>query len=92
MSTKDDADRKIGDGHAAAMMRLGLKEIRGAFYPQSNVAQPSEYGLYGTRTPGEIAEDRRLDGDQEKSVLAERLERADAQPDTGRDSRDKERE
>lgn len=78
MSTKDESRRKIGEGHAAAMARLGLKELRGAFYSQSNVAQPSEYGLCGTRTPGEIADDRRRDGDEEKSAIAERLERAEA--------------
>ncbi len=52
---------KIGEGHLEAMGRLGLREIRGAFYPESNVAQHSEYGLYGTRTPGEVAADRRSD-------------------------------
>jgi hypothetical protein len=56
------------------------------------VAQPSEYGLYGTRTPGEIADDRRPDGDEEKSVLAERLDRAETQPTPERQSKDKERE
>jgi hypothetical protein len=51
---------KIGSGHAAAMARLGLKELRAAAFPEtSNIAQPSEYGLYGTRTPGEVAESRR---------------------------------
>ncbi|MFN7742726.1 MAG: hypothetical protein ACK5Q8_04685 [Phycisphaerales bacterium] len=92
MSTKDEAERKIGEGHAAAMARLGLKELRGAFYPQSNVAQPSEYGLYGTRTPGEIADDRRPDGDEEKSVLADRLQQAEVRDDRARDSKSLERE
>jgi hypothetical protein len=54
--------RKIGDGHASAMFRQGLAELRGAFYNESNVAQQPQYGLYGTATPGEVAEDRRDDG------------------------------
>jgi hypothetical protein len=53
---------KIGEGHLSAMARLGLKEVRGAMYTGSNVAQPSEYGIFGTKTPGEVAEDRRDNG------------------------------
>ena len=41
------------------MVRLGLRELRGAFYPGSNVAQQAEYGVFGTKTPGEVAESRR---------------------------------
>lgn len=52
---------KIGAGHASAMFRLGLRELRAFFFPESNVAQPSEYGIWGTRTPGEVAADRRDD-------------------------------
>lgn len=69
---------KIGEGHAAAMARLGLRELRGAMYPESNVAQQPEYGLWGTQTPGEVAAARRegsLDLEQE-SILASRLEAA----------------
>jgi|GEM_PF-2650558 len=49
---------KIGEGHASAMGRQGLRELRGAMYPESNVAQQPEYGLYGTRTPGEVQDER----------------------------------
>jgi len=52
---------KIGDGHASAMGRQGLNELRAALYTDSNVAQRPEYGLYGTRTQGEIADDRKVD-------------------------------
>lgn len=52
---------KIGAGHASAMFRLGLRELRAVFFPESNVAQQSEYGVFGTRTPGEIAAARRDD-------------------------------
>lgn len=50
---------KIGAGHASAMFRQGLRELRNALYADSNVAAPmTEYGIYGTRTPGEIADAR----------------------------------
>lgn len=44
--------------HAWAMLRLGGQEIRGAMYNGSNVAQPTEYGILGHPTPGEIADDK----------------------------------
>jgi hypothetical protein len=46
---------KIGAGHAAAMGRLGLKELRNALNPSREGAADSEIGLYGTMTQGEIA-------------------------------------
>lgn len=64
---------KIGEGHAEAMFRQGLRELRGALYPESNVAQPSEYGIYGTRTPGEVAEDRRGDRPNDQDMDEERV-------------------
>jgi hypothetical protein len=72
---------KIGEEHLSAWLRQGLRELRAAFYPDSNVAQPPEYGLYGTKTPGEVAEDRRgdardLEDESTKdrdSVLANRM-------------------
>lgn len=73
---------KAGAGHASAMFRLGLRELRGSLYAESNVAQHPEYGLYGTRTPGEVAESRRGDDrnmDEEPahdSALADRLGQA----------------
>lgn len=72
---------KIGSGHAAAMFRQGLSELRAVFYNESNVAQPAQYGLYGTRTPGEVAEARRSEGaeleEEPRSVLGERLKQAE---------------
>lgn len=53
---------KIGSEHVKAMGRQGLRELRAAMYPDSNVVQQSEYGIYGTMTPGEVAEARRVDG------------------------------
>src|SRR5260370_23742740 len=52
------SERKIGDGHAAAMARLGLKALRNAFNPSPQSVADSEIGLYGTQTQGEIAEAR----------------------------------
>ncbi|MEM7205320.1 MAG: hypothetical protein AAF628_34005 [Planctomycetota bacterium] len=73
---------KFGAGHAAAMGRLGLSELRNIFVmSDSNVAQQhAEYGLYGTATPGEISEARRPDdydhGEERGSVLEQQLEQA----------------
>jgi len=92
----DKEEPKIGSGHAAAMARLGLKELRGALYPGSNVAQPNEHGLYGSLTPGEVAESRKestLDAEQERgSVLGDHLQRAEQRTAHGRDAKDKEPE
>jgi hypothetical protein len=49
------SERKIGDGHVAAMARLGLKELRNAVNPSKESAADNEIGLYGTQTQGEIA-------------------------------------
>ncbi|MBL8827915.1 MAG: hypothetical protein JNM18_13140 [Planctomycetaceae bacterium] len=75
---------KIGEGSWKAFWRQGLRELRATVYPESNVAQPAEYGMYGTKTPGEVAEDRRGDGrdleeeqpQQRESVLGSRLQEA----------------
>jgi len=52
------SERKIGEGHAAAMLRLGLKELRNAFNPSPQSVADTEIGLFGTLTQGEIAEAR----------------------------------
>ena len=51
-------DRKIGEGHAGAMFRLGLKELRNALNPSRESVADQEIGLYGTETQGEIAKAR----------------------------------
>lgn len=53
-----DQKPKIGAGHASAMFRQGLRELRAAFFPDSNIAQPTEHGIFGTKTPGEVADSR----------------------------------
>jgi hypothetical protein len=54
--------RKIGEGHAAAMFRLGLKELRNALNPSRESVADNEIGLFGTETQGEIAKARRGPG------------------------------
>lgn len=49
-------ERKIGEGHAAAMFRLGLKELRNAINPSRESVADNEIGLYGSQTQGEIAQ------------------------------------
>lgn len=72
---------KIGAGHAAAMARQGLAELRAAFtFEPTNVAQQPQYGIYGTRTPGEVMEDKEKaarDPDERPSILGERLQQAE---------------
>jgi hypothetical protein len=74
--------KKLGDGHLKAMVRQGLAELRGAFYAGSNVAQPTEAGMLGRPTPGEIANERDesgadgREGGGRASVLKDALERA----------------
>lgn len=84
---------KIGEGHAWAMWRQGLRELRGAMYPESNVAQQPEYGLYGTLTPGEVAESRRHDHEFDEepgrdSILEQKLREADSRRDDPGQGRD----
>lgn len=53
--------QKIGQGHAAAMLRLGVHELQNAVIdPGSNVAQRhNEPGSFASPTPGEIAAERK---------------------------------
>ena len=48
----------IGEGHAAAMGRLGLAELRNAFDPTKETVSDRDFGLYGSATQGEIADAR----------------------------------
>jgi len=88
-------EKKVGEGHLGAMGRMGVGELRSAVYPGSNVAQPSEYGLYGTLTPGEVAESRRGDDrdfDEESprgsSILANSMRQAKDRSDHDLESKD----
>jgi hypothetical protein len=95
MASQEEHHVKWGSEHASAMFRQGLRELRGALYPESNVAQQPEYGVYGTTTPGEVAESRRgdereLDDESPKqgSVLGERLREAASRDDVDRENRE----
>ena len=101
MGARDDPPQKLGSEHATAMFRPGLRELRAGFYPESNIAQPvAEYGVFGTKTPGEVAEDRRGDDrDLEdetvhvrESVLTDRLRQAEGRDGHGRDNKELEYE
>lgn len=82
MAAKEEP--KIGAGHASAMYRQGLAELRAAVYADSNVAQPPLYGLYGTRTPGEVMQDKQADArdldEQPRSSVEERIARSAPEP------------
>ena len=54
-------DRKLGEGHAQAMLRQGFKELQAAVFSESNVAREPEPGSFGHPTQGEIAAERRSD-------------------------------
>lgn len=78
---RNELPPKIGAGHASAMYRLGLAELRAAVVPSdSNIVQPAQYGLYGTKTPGEIMQEKRLDVrdlDEQPSILDDKLNQAE---------------
>ena len=69
---------KMGEGHASAMFRLGLKELRNAFNPAKESVADSELGLYGTQTQGEIASARKGPGEgaEQESMTMEELRSA----------------
>lgn len=83
---------KIGAGHAHAMWRQGLAELRAAVYSDSSIAQPTEYGIYGTATPSEVMQEKA--GDTiEPSILEKYANNVDRQVEVDRSgSREKERE
>ena len=100
MAADDKTPQKWGSEHAPAMLRQGLRELRSGFYPESNVAQQPEYGVWGTKTPGEVAEDRRGDGrDLEDeaskdghSILDDRMREAESRDTRGREDKGMEME
>lgn len=64
---------KLFAGHAQAMGRLGVHELRNAAYTGANVAASGETGLYGTATPQEVHEQQMS---VEPSPLESALQRA----------------
>jgi hypothetical protein len=95
--SNDEHKPKIGAGHASAMGRLGLAELRAAVvFSESNVVQPAPYGLYGTKTPGEVQEDREASAREPEaertSVIDGRLSEVDQSEDQDREPPQPERE
>jgi hypothetical protein len=91
------ADQKIGAGHAAGMARQGFRELGAALYPESNIAQHPDLGMFPNATPGEIAESRQADTpaleEEHGSSLNDRLDQAKQnRDDRGRDDRGIDRE
>lgn len=63
---------KIGAGSLSAWIRTGWREIRAALYPESNVAQQPDVGMWGNRTPGEVMQERSgetRDPDERPAIL-----------------------
>ncbi len=95
MATEAETQQKWGSEHASGMGCQGLRELRAALYPESNVAQQSEYGVFGTKTPGEVAEarrsdDRDLEDESSKgrdSILSERMRQGEDRGVHGRDEK-----
>jgi hypothetical protein len=89
------SERKIGAGHAAAMLRLGLKELRNLANPSRESVADTEIGLYGTQTQGEIAEARGGPGQgpeqesSDKTLSMDDLRRDAEQRDHDDDDRDR---
>lgn len=54
---------KLGAGALSAMGRLGLHELRSIVqaFPDSNVVQPTEMGVLGTKSAQEVVDERRRD-------------------------------
>lgn len=83
MARSDEYSQPMGAGHASAMFRLGLAEIRAAStFSESNITQPSPYGIYGVATPQEVLADKQgevREQDEQPSILGDRLEQAERQ-------------
>lgn len=102
MRARDDpkAFVPIGTGHAGAMFRTGLAELRNALYPESNVAVGhAEAGIVGTATQFEVNQVRQGEPlakvNEGSSIVDDRIKQAEAARDTdskGRESPDMERE
>lgn len=68
---KKEAGRKIGEGHAPAMVRLGFKELAAALpaFPGGQQIQ-DDPGLYGNATQQEASEQKGLErGDRDKGSV-----------------------
>lgn len=85
------SDKKLGAGHAEAMFRLGLKELRNAANPSRESVADNEIGLYGTQTQGEIAEARGGPGQGPEQESSKTSSLEDLRKDAENRKRDEER-
>jgi hypothetical protein len=86
------SERKIGAGHAEAMFRLGLRELRNAANPSRESVADTEIGLYGSQTQGEIAAARGGPGQGPEQEAPDKvLSLADLREDAARRGRDDDR-
>ncbi len=88
---------EVGKGHAAAMGRLGLAELRqAASFGAGSIEQPTPPGIFGAPTQGEIAEARGGPGsgpeqERKKSIAdlyghaAEKAQEAERRMDRGQE-------
>ncbi len=87
------SERKIGAGHAQAMFRLGLRELRNAANPSRESVADNEIGLYGSQTQGEIAAARGGPGQgPEQEAPDKALSLGDLRKDADRRGREHEQE
>lgn len=93
MAENNDSKAPFGAGSLKAFGRLGLQELRGALYPESNVAQPTEQGMYGSATPQEVAKDKQEEAipQKEESSLDRHLREATERAEIEREKESKER-
>ena len=69
----------IGAQSLQAMASLGLEELRAAFFTDSNIARPTEPGMYGDRSHIDVLGDRKEVA--EASQLADKLKEIEASRD-----------
>jgi hypothetical protein len=90
--SNDKPKPQMGAGHWDAMKRLGLAELRAAVvFSESNIVQPPPYGIFGTKTPGEVQDELKASvreaDDKPGSVFEGRLnDKGSEGKDDGRES------
>jgi hypothetical protein len=83
--------QKLGATALSGYFRQGLAELRAAApYADSPIAQPTNYGMPGMATPGEVTEARRDDVSREESGLDSQINQVGPpRDDRGRDDQNR---
>lgn len=92
MAENNEPKPPYGAGSWQAFQRLGLHELRAALYPNSNVAQPTEMGMYGTATPQEVANEKQNEVKEQESSFHRELREATERAEIEREREPRERE